>query len=67
MKRSPSTGRRFWRTDVPVFIPGASNAGFVSAGVDHDTPVFAVTSSEAWRFTSGGTTFSAYRQPPARP
>ena len=26
----------------------ASNAGFVSVGVDHDTPVFAVTSIEAW-------------------
>jgi hypothetical protein len=26
----------------------ASNAGFVSVGVDHDTPVFAVTSIAAW-------------------
>ena len=26
----------------------ASNAGFVSVGVDHDTPVFAVMSIEAW-------------------
>jgi len=26
----------------------AANAGFVSVGVDHDTPVFAVTSIEAW-------------------
>lgn len=26
----------------------ASNAGFVSVGVDHDTPVFAVKSIEAW-------------------
>ena len=26
----------------------ASNDGFVSVGVDHDTPVFAVTSIEAW-------------------
>lgn len=26
----------------------ASNTGFVSVGVDHDTPVFAVTSIEAW-------------------
>ena len=26
----------------------ASNAGFVSVGVDHDTPVFAATSIEAW-------------------
>jgi hypothetical protein len=26
----------------------ASNAGFVSVGTDHDTPVFAVTSIEAW-------------------
>ena len=35
-------------------IPGrsvydlAANDGFVSVGVDHDTPVFAVTSIEAW-------------------
>jgi len=27
----------------------AANDGFVSVGVDHDTPVFAVTSIEAWR------------------
>ena len=27
----------------------AANEGFVSVGVDHDTPVFAVTSIEAWR------------------
>src|SRR5690606_2610743 len=26
----------------------AANTGFVSVGVDHDTPVFAVTSIEAW-------------------
>jgi hypothetical protein len=26
----------------------ASNDGFVSVGIDHDTPVFAVTSIEAW-------------------
>ena len=26
----------------------AANDGFVSVGVDHDTPVFAVTSIEAW-------------------
>jgi len=26
----------------------AANAGFVSVGIDHDTPVFAVTSIEAW-------------------
>jgi hypothetical protein len=26
----------------------AANAGFVSVGTDHDTPVFAVTSIEAW-------------------
>ena len=26
----------------------SANAGFVSVGVDHDTPVFAVTSIEAW-------------------
>jgi hypothetical protein len=26
----------------------ASNAGFVSVGIDHDTPVFAATSIEAW-------------------
>jgi hypothetical protein len=26
----------------------AANAGFVSVGVDHDTPVFAVTTIEAW-------------------
>jgi hypothetical protein len=26
----------------------ASNEGFVSVGVDHDTPVFAVKSIEAW-------------------
>jgi len=26
----------------------AANAGFVNVGVDHDTPVFAVTSIEAW-------------------
>ncbi len=26
----------------------ASNAGFVSVGIDHDTPVFAVKSIEAW-------------------
>jgi hypothetical protein len=26
----------------------AANAGFVSVGVDHDTPVFAVSSIEAW-------------------
>ncbi len=26
----------------------AANDGFVSVGIDHDTPVFAVTSLEAW-------------------
>ena len=34
---------------IPYGVYGlAANDGFVSVGVDHDTPVFAVTSIEAW-------------------
>lgn len=39
----------------------AANAGFVSVGIDHDTPVFAVTSIEAWWKLVG-----AQRYPDAR-
>ena len=39
----------------------AANDGFVSVGVDHDTPVFAVTSIEAWWKNVG-----AQRYPDAR-
>jgi hypothetical protein len=39
----------------------AANDGFVSVGVDHDTPVFAVTSIEAWWKNVG-----AQRYPEAR-
>jgi hypothetical protein len=39
----------------------AANDGFVSVGVDHDTPVFAVTSIEAWWNNVG-----AQRYPDAR-
>ena len=39
----------------------AANEGFVSVGVDHDTPVFAVTSIEAWWSRVG-----AKRYPEAR-
>jgi transposase len=39
----------------------AANAGFVSVGTDHDTPVFAVTSIETWCKAHGGQTL------PSRP
>ena len=40
----------------------ASNAGFVSVGVDHDTPVFAVTSIEAWWKQVGEQRYSQARE-----
>jgi transposase len=36
----------------------AANDGFVNVGVDHDTPVFAVTSIEAWWKQVGSTRYS---------
>jgi hypothetical protein len=39
----------------------AANHGFVSVGVDHDTPVFAVTSIEAWWKQVGAKRYPAAR------
>jgi Rhodopirellula transposase DDE domain len=39
----------------------AANDGFVSVGVDHDTPVFAVTSIEAWWKQVGGSRYPRAR------
>ena len=40
----------------------AANDGFVSVGVDHDTPVFAVTSIEAWWKQVGARRYPAARE-----
>jgi hypothetical protein len=40
----------------------AANDGFVSVGVDHDTPVFAVTSIEAWWNRVGAKRYSEARE-----
>jgi Rhodopirellula transposase DDE domain len=40
----------------------AANDGFVSVGVDHDTPVFAVTSIEAWWKQVGAQRYPAARE-----
>jgi hypothetical protein len=40
----------------------AANDGFVSVGVDHDTPVFAVTSIEAWWKQVGAKRYPAARE-----
>lgn len=40
----------------------AANDGFVSVGVDHDTPVFAVTSIEAWWKQVGSKRYPAARE-----
>jgi hypothetical protein len=40
----------------------AANDGFVSVGVDHDTPVFAVTSIEAWWRRLGSKRYPEARQ-----
>jgi len=40
----------------------AANDGFVSVGVDHDTPVFAVTSIEAWWKQVGSKRYSEARE-----
>ena len=61
-----STSTTFPATRVGKAIPYgvydiAANDGFVSVGVDHDTPVFAVTSIEAWWKQVG-----AQRYPDAR-
>jgi hypothetical protein len=39
-----------------------ANEGFVSVGVDHDTPVFAVTSIEAWWIQVGSKRYSKARE-----
>lgn len=44
-----------------VYDIGA-NDGFVSVGVDHDTPVFAVTSIEAWWQQVGGKRYGETRE-----
>ena len=40
----------------------AANTGFVSVGVDHDTPVFAVTSIEAWWKQVGAKRYKGARE-----
>jgi hypothetical protein len=40
----------------------AANDGFVSVGVDHDTPVFAVTSIEAWWNRIGSKRYAGARE-----
>jgi hypothetical protein len=40
----------------------AANDGFVSVGVDHDTPVFAVTSIEAWWKRIGSKRYAGARE-----
>ena len=40
----------------------ASNEGFVSVGVDHDTPVFTVKSIEAWRTKTGQSRYPNARE-----
>ncbi len=40
----------------------AANEGFVSVGVDHDTPVFAVRSIEAWWSRVGAKRYDMQRQ-----
>ena len=40
----------------------AANAGFVSVGTDHDTPVFAVTSIDAWWAQVGAKRYPAARE-----
>jgi hypothetical protein len=47
-RRARLPRRRRWQAIPYGIYDVASNAGFVSVGIDHDTPVFAVKSIEAW-------------------